>query len=126
MRFVDAALRRPAPVAIAIGGVVLLLAAPALGLKTGPLSPEQLPKDDPARQDAERITDAARQRLRSAVPDRRRADDGPMTEAKRLAALAAASDGSRRCRGGDVVGPAQISRAVRPLQDRATGCSPRR
>ena len=52
MALVTAALRRPVPVAIAIGAVVLLLAAPALGLKTGPPSPAQLPqgRPRPARQ----------------------------------------------------------------------------
>ena len=56
MILVGAALRRPAPVAIAIGAVVLLLsAAPALGLKTGPPSQAQLAHDDPVRQDFELI-----------------------------------------------------------------------
>ncbi len=36
MTLVSAALRRPAPVAALIGAVVLLLAAPAIGLKIGP------------------------------------------------------------------------------------------
>ena len=58
MTVVSAALRRPAPVAALIGGVVLVLAAPAIGLKTGPFSVGQLPHDDPARQDAERIQHA--------------------------------------------------------------------
>ena len=50
MTFVNAALRRPALAAVVIGGVLLVLAAPALALKTGPPSPEQLPKDArPAR-----------------------------------------------------------------------------
>ena len=42
MAFVNAALRRPAAVAALIGAVVLVLAAPAVALKTGPPSQEQL------------------------------------------------------------------------------------
>jgi len=55
MTLVTAALRRPAPVAIAIGAIVLLLAVPALALKTGPPSQVQLSRDDPAREDFELI-----------------------------------------------------------------------
>ncbi|HKZ14000.1 MAG TPA: MMPL family transporter, partial [Solirubrobacterales bacterium] len=58
MVFVNAALRRPLLAAIVIGGVLLALAAPAVGLKLGPPSPEQLPKDAPARQDQEKIAAA--------------------------------------------------------------------
>ena len=58
MGVVQAALRRPAPVAALIGAVILLLAAPALALKTGPPSPEQLSKSDPARRSAELIDHA--------------------------------------------------------------------
>ncbi len=55
-----------------IGGVLLVLAAPAIGLKTGPPSPEQLAKDAPARQDAEQIDERDRPRLGRALPGRRR------------------------------------------------------
>ena len=47
MVLVGAALKRPATAAILIGGVVLVLALPAIGLKTGPPSTEQLPQDAP-------------------------------------------------------------------------------
>ena len=55
MTVVTAALKRPVLASVLIGGVVLLLAAPAIGLQTGPPSPEQLPKDDQARKDNELI-----------------------------------------------------------------------
>ena len=55
MTLVGAALRKPAVAAALIGGLLLVLAAPALGLKTGPPDPEQLSKDSPARQDAELV-----------------------------------------------------------------------
>jgi RND superfamily putative drug exporter len=117
MRFVNAALRRPAPVAIAIGAVVLFLAAPALALKTGPLSPGQLPDDDPVRQDYELITHAAGSGFEAPFQVVVAADRGTMTEPQRLAALErwqrriAALPGVET-----VVGPGQVRHAVAPLR----------
>jgi RND superfamily putative drug exporter len=117
MRFVNAALRRPAPVAIAIGVVVLFLAAPALALKTGPLSPGQLPDDDPVRQDYELITRAAGSGFEAPFQIVVAADRGTMTEPQRLAALErwqrriAALPGVET-----VVGPGQVRRAAAPLR----------
>ncbi len=117
MRFVNAALARPAPVAIAIGAVVLLLAAPALALKTGPLSPGQLPGDDPVRQDYELITHVAGSGFEAPFQVVVAADRGTMTEPRRLAALErwqrriAALPGVEA-----VVGPGQIRHAVAPLR----------
>ncbi|HVV91451.1 MAG TPA: MMPL family transporter, partial [Solirubrobacterales bacterium] len=54
-RFLAAALRRPAPVAIVIGAVLLALAAPAVAIKTGPPSASQLPTGDRAREESELI-----------------------------------------------------------------------
>ena len=116
MRFVNAALRRPAPVAIAIGAVVLLLAAPALALKTGPLSPGQLPAGDPVRQDYELITKTAGSGFEAPFQIVVAADEGTMTEAKRLAALSRWQRKIAKLPGVEtVVGPAQINKAVRPL-----------
>jgi RND superfamily putative drug exporter len=56
-RFLTAALRRPAPVAIAIGAALLLLAAPAVAIRTGPPSASQLPTDDRARVESELIAE---------------------------------------------------------------------
>jgi RND superfamily putative drug exporter len=117
MRFVNAALARPAPVAIVIGAVVLFLATPALALKTGPLSPGQLPDDDPVRQDYELITHAAGSGFEAPFQVVVAAERGTMTEPRRLAALErwqrriAALPGVET-----VVGPGQVRRAVRPLR----------
>jgi putative drug exporter of the RND superfamily len=116
MTFVAAALRRPAPVALAIGAIVLLLAAPALALKTGPLSPGQLPDDDPVRRDYERITSAAGSGFEAPFQIVVAAEDGTMTEAGRLAALSRWQRRIATLPGVEtVVGPAQVRRAVAPL-----------
>jgi len=117
MKIVAAALRRPAPVAIAIGAVVLLLAAPAVGLKTGPPSQTQLAHDDPIRQDFETIERAIGPGYDAPFVVVAATDRGAVTEPARLAALSrwqhriAALPGVQT-----VVGPAQISRAVAPLR----------
>jgi putative drug exporter of the RND superfamily len=116
MIFVNAALRRPVPVAIAIGTVVVVLAAPALALKTGPLSPGQLPHDDPVRQDYELITRTAGSGFEAPFQIVVAAEEGTMTESGRLETLGrwqrriAALPGVQT-----VVGPAQLRRAVAPL-----------
>ena len=118
MGFVDAALRRPAPVAALIGAVVLLLAAPALALKTGPPSPEQLSKSDPARRDAELIDHAIGPGWDAPFQIIATTDNGPITEPGRLAALGrwqrriAALPGVQA-----VIGPGQIARRVAPLRE---------
>jgi len=117
MTLVSAALRRPAPVAIAIGAVVLLLAAPAIGLKTGPPSQTQLAHDDPIRQDFELIERSIGPGYDAPFVIVATADRGTVTEPRRLAALSrwqhrvAAQPGVQA-----VVGPAQVSRAVAPLR----------
>ncbi|HET7444210.1 MAG TPA: MMPL family transporter [Solirubrobacterales bacterium] len=116
MRFVNAALARPAPVAIAIGALVLVLAAPALALKTGPLSPGQLPGDDPVREDYELITHTAGSGFEAPFQVVVAADRGTMTEPRRLRELErwqrriAALPGVET-----VVGPGQVRHAVAPL-----------
>ena len=117
MAVVGAALRRPGPVSIAIGAVVLFLAAPVLALKTGPLSPGQLPKSDPVRRDYERITRAAGSGFEAPFELVVAARRGTMTEPGRLAVL---SRWQRRIAAlpgvGAVVGPAQVRRAAAPLR----------
>ncbi len=118
MAFVAAALRRPATVAIAIGAVVLVLALPALGLKTGPPSPDQLSKDDPARLDSELIARSVGAGFESPFVVVAATKEGPITEPRRLAALSkwqrriAALPGVQA-----VVGPARVSDAVTPLRE---------
>jgi RND superfamily putative drug exporter len=122
MVVVSAALRRPAPVAALIGGVVLVLAAPAIALKTGPFSVGQLPHDDPARQDAERIQHAFGGGYEAPFTIVAAAKEGTITEPQRLAALSrwqrriAATPGVQ-----NVVGPEQVSKAVEPLRKTFAG-----
>ncbi|HMI81151.1 MAG TPA: MMPL family transporter, partial [Solirubrobacterales bacterium] len=87
MTMVGAALRKPAVAAALIGGVLLLLAAPALGLKTGPPSPEQLAKDAPARQDAELVDRAIGPGWDAPFQVVAVSKEGPITDAKDTAAL---------------------------------------
>jgi RND superfamily putative drug exporter len=117
MTLVGAALRRPAAAAIAIGAIVLALAAPALGLKTGPPSQAQLSRDDPAREDFERIERAIGPGYDAPFVIVAASDRGPVTEPARLRALSrwqrriAAQPGVQA-----VVGPGQVERAVAPLR----------
>ncbi len=117
MVLVSAALRRPAPVAIAIGAVVLLLGAPALALKTGPPSQAQLSPDDPARKDFERIVRAVGPGYDAPFVVVATADRGEVTEPWRLAALSRWQRRVARLPGVQtVIGPAQVSRAAAPLR----------
>jgi len=117
MTVVHAALRRPAPVAALIGAVVLFLAAPALALRTGPLSPGQLPTDDPIRKDYELITDAIGPGYDAPFVIVAATDEGAITDSDRLDAL---DRWQRRIADYPgvlaVVGPGQVSRAVAPLR----------
>ena len=118
MTIVAAALRRPVPVSIAIGTVVLLLAAPALALKTGPFSVGQLPKDDPARQDAELIEESAGGGLEAPFVVVAATPSGTITDKGNLEALSRWQDRIAKTPGvQSVVGPQQVSEAVEPLQE---------
>jgi RND superfamily putative drug exporter len=117
MRFVNGALAHPAAVALAISAVVLFLAAPALALKTGPLSPGQLPKDDLVREDYEHITHVAGSGFEAPFQVVVAAKRGTMTEPQRLAALERWQRRIASLPGVEtVVGPAQIRHAVAPLR----------
>jgi RND superfamily putative drug exporter len=117
MTVVTAALRRPAPVAAAIGAVVLVLASPAIALKTGPFSVAQLPHDNAARQDAELIQHAFGAGFEAPYVLIAKSRNGPITEPASLSALGrwqrriAATKGVQ-----SVIGPAQITKAVEPLR----------
>lgn len=121
MTMVNAALRRPVVATLVIGGIVLALIAPALGLKTGPPSPEQLPTDSGPRQDAEEIDRVAGPGWEAPFILVASTPDGTITEEPRLAELSrwqrriAADPGVQM-----VIGPAQVSHRVAPLR-RATG-----
>jgi putative drug exporter of the RND superfamily len=117
MALVAAALRRPAPVAAAIGVLILILASPAIALKTGPFSLAQLPHDNPARQDAELIQRSFGGGFEAPFVLVAATEEGPITEPSRLAALGrwqrriAATEGVE-----SVIGPAQLTRAIEPLR----------
>jgi putative drug exporter of the RND superfamily len=118
MALVGAALSKPRLAAVLIGGLVLLLAAPALALKTGPLSAEQLPTSNPARQDAERIGRVAGPGWDAPFVIVAATERGQITDERRLAALSRwqrriAEDPGVQA----VIGPGQIKPRVEPLQE---------
>jgi len=118
MTFVGAALRRPAPVAALIGAVLLLLAAPALGLKTGPPSPEQLAKDASARKDAELIDEAAGPGWDAPFQIVAVSEKGPITDSGSFAAVRYFQSQLAELPGVQtVIGPGPISKRVEPLQE---------
>ncbi len=119
MTVVGAALSRPVPVSLAIGAVVLVLAAPALALKTGPFTVGELPRDSPARVDAERVQDSVGSGFDAPFVVVAVAKDGTITDPDRLSTLSrwqrqvAETPGVQ-----SVIGPGQISRSVEPLRRR--------
>jgi RND superfamily putative drug exporter len=117
MLMVSAALRKPAVAALVIGAVLLALAAPALGLKTGPPSPEQLARDNKARQEAELIDDAIGPGWDAPFQVVAVSREGPITEPKSSAAIEqfqrrlAATPGVQA-----VIGPGKAVKRVERLQ----------
>jgi RND superfamily putative drug exporter len=117
MAFVAAALRRPVPVALAIGILLLALAVPAIGLKTGPPSQTQLAHDDPIREDFERIERAIGPGYDAPFVVVAVAEQGTVTEPRRLAALSSWQQRIAELPGVQaVVGPAEVADAVKPLR----------
>ncbi len=115
---VGAALKRPAAVSALIGAVLLLLAAPAVGLKTGPPSPEQLATDAPAREDAELISRTIGPGWDAPFRVVAVKDDGPITDAESLATLDRFQDQLAALPGVKVVvGPGELAQRVKPLQE---------
>jgi RND superfamily putative drug exporter len=117
MGFVNAALSRPVLAVLIIGGVVLCLAAPAVGLKTGPPSTEQLPTDNQQRKDAEEIDAAAGPGWEAPFILVASTARGPITEQPVFDKLTAwqekvAEDPAVQA----VIGPAQVQKKVGPLQ----------
>lgn len=118
MIMVSAALRKPAVAAAIIGAVLLVLAAPALGLKTGPPSPEQLARGNPAREDAEKIDGAIGAGWDAPFQVIAVSPEGPITGAKNMAAIntfqrkLAATPGVQA-----VIGPGKTVKRINRLQD---------
>jgi RND superfamily putative drug exporter len=117
MTLVSGALSRPRLAVILIGGIVLALAAPVLALKTGPLSAEQLPASNLAREEAELVADAVGPGFEAPFVLVAVADRGTIADPQNLAALSrwqrriAADPGVQA-----VIGPAQIKHQVTPLK----------
>jgi RND superfamily putative drug exporter len=117
MTMVGAALKRPAVAAVLIGGLLLVLAAPAIGLKTGPPSPEQLAQDAPTRKDFELVVNSFGQGYDAPFQVVAVSDEGPITDAKSFGAIenfqrkVAAMPGVR-----SVIGPGPVVQRIRPLQ----------
>jgi RND superfamily putative drug exporter len=118
MSVVHGALRRPRLAAALIGGALVLLALPVLGLETGPPSASQLPRSNAARVDAETIDRAIGAGWDAPFVLVASTDQGPITDGERLATLRrtqrriAADPGVQT-----VIGPGQVDRRVTPLQD---------
>ena len=117
MAMVGAALKKPALATALIGGLLLVLAAPAIGLKTGPPSPEQLPKDSPAREDAEFVDSEIGQGFDAPFQVVAVSKDGPITDPKSFGALESFQRQLSSTPGVQaVIGPAPAVKRIRPLQ----------
>jgi putative drug exporter of the RND superfamily len=117
----SAALRRPAPIAIAITGALLLLVAPAIAIKTGPPSAKQLPTSDRTRQEAEEISAQIGAGWDAPFVIVAATESGPITSARHLRQLSdfqaklAALHGVQA-----VIGPRQIAKRAAPLSRRGS------
>ncbi len=117
MALVAAALKRPAPVAAVIGAVILVLAAPALGLRTGPPSAAQLSRDDPARKDAELIAEVTAPGYEAPFTVIAASREGAITDPENLDALDRWQRRIAKLPGVEaVIGPAQVAKRVEPLR----------
>ena len=117
MDMVNAALRRPILAILLIGGIVLLLVTPAIGLKTGPPSVQQLPTSNQQRKDAEEIDAVVGPGYEAPYILVASTPDGTITEEPRLREVSEwqeeiAEDPAVQA----VIGPAQVSKKVKPLK----------
>jgi putative drug exporter of the RND superfamily len=118
MRFVNGALRHPLVAALVIGAILLALAGPAVGLKLGPPSPEQLAKDAPARQNAELIDKSIGPGWDAPFQVVATNPNGPITDAGSMAALQHFQHKVAKLEGVKVViGPQAAAKRVKPLQE---------
>jgi RND superfamily putative drug exporter len=122
MTVVGAALRRPALVCVIVGAVVLALATPAVGLKTGPPSAQQLSHNNQARKDAELINRTIAPGFDAPFVVVAESENGPITTPERLDALRRWQDRVAAIPGVQVViGPEQVSKSVAPLREAGNG-----
>jgi putative drug exporter of the RND superfamily len=116
------ALRRPAPVALAISAALLLLAAPATAIKTGPPSAKQLPTSDPARADAETVSRELGPGWDAPFVLVAATSKGPITSAADLRHLSKFQDLLASQPGVKaVIGPKTIAEKTAPLQKQGVG-----
>jgi RND superfamily putative drug exporter len=117
MAAVGTALANPRLAAALVGGVLLLLAAPALGTSTGPPSAAQLPESNDVREDAELLDREIGPGWDAPFVLVAAAEHGTVAGPDRLAALSEAQRRIARDPGVQaVIGPAQLARRVAPLQ----------
>jgi RND superfamily putative drug exporter len=116
-----AALRRPAPVAIGISLALLLLAVPAIAIKTGPPSAKQLPASSPARLDAERVSRQIGPGWDAPFVLVAASPRGPITTAADLRHLARFQNLLARQPGVQaVIGPKEIAERAAPMRSRGS------
>lgn len=115
--FARTALRHPRAVAALIALALLALAAPAAAISTGPPSIEQLPSNDPVRQDAELIAERAGPGWAAPFIVIAAAEDGSIAESRRLRTLARWQDSLAGADGIEaVIGPGALAQRTKPLQ----------
>jgi RND superfamily putative drug exporter len=122
MDMVTACLRRPILATLIIGGIVLLLVTPAIGLKTGPPSTEQLPTSNQQRKDAEEIDAVVGPGFEAPYILVASTASGTITEEPRLAKVTRWQERLAEDPGVQaVIGPAQVSKKVKPLRKSTKG-----
>jgi RND superfamily putative drug exporter len=118
MVLVGGALRRPVFVCVVVGAIVLSLATPAIGLKTGPPSAEQLPYNNQEREDAELINETITPGFDAPFIMVASTDKGSITDPDKLQALSRWQDRIAERPGVQVViGPQQVERNVKQLRE---------
>jgi len=121
-RSLRSALRRPALLSAVIGGALLVLAAPALAIKTGPPSASQLPSGDKAREDSEALAQAMGPGWDAPFIVAAQSEDGPVTAKENLKAISRFQKRLAAVPGViAVIGPAQVTAKAKPLTEKAAG-----
>src|SRR6185295_10327894 len=121
-RSLKGALRRPALLSALIGGALLLLATPALAVKTGPPSARQLPASDQTRKDSEEVAKAIGAGWDAPFLVAIASDGGPLTAKEHMKDIARFQRQLEAQPGVvAVTGPAQVAERAQPLTEKASG-----
>jgi putative drug exporter of the RND superfamily len=121
----SAALRRPAFATAAIALPLLLLSTPALAFDTGSPGVDELSPSSSAREDSETISDTVGPGWQAPFILTVAAEGGPITARPRLAFLTATQRRIEALSGvEEVIGPAAIAGAARPLRSLGTQLEP--